>query len=212
MDPREKLAELARERGHSLAALSRMLGRNASYLQQYITKGSPRKLEEADRRRLAQFFGIGEAELGGPEEISLARSGDWVEVPRLPLEASAGPGAVSGAVGAAEIAFDAFRFSRRWLREQGLEPALLSSIRVMGDSMDPLLRDGDEILVDRAPRPFREGVHVVRLGEALHVKLLQAVSPDRLRLISKNAAYEPVEVGMADVDVVGRVVWKGGRL
>ena len=212
MDPREKLAELARERGHSLAALSRMLGRNASYLQQYITKGSPRKLEEADRRRLAQFFGIGEAELGGPEEISLARSGDWVEVPRLPLEASAGPGAVSGAVGAAEIAFDAFRFSRRWLREQGLEPAQLSSIRVMGDSMDPLLRDGDEILVDRAPRPFREGVHVVRLGEALHVKLLQAVPPDRLRLISKNAAYEPVDVAMADVDVVGRVVWKGGRL
>ena len=208
MDPREKLAELARERGHSLAALSRMLGRNASYLQQYITKGSPRKLEEADRRRLAQFFGIGEAELGGPEDISLARSGDWVEVPRLPLEASAGP----GAVGAAEIPFDAFRFSRRWLREQGLEPALLSSIRVMGDSMDPLLRDGDEILVDRTPRPFREGVHVVRLGEALHVKLLQAVPPDRLRLISKNAAYEPVEVGMADVDVVGRVVWKGGRI
>src|SRR5688500_6353565 len=208
MDAREKLSELARERGHSLAALSRMLGRNASYLQQYIGKGSPRKLEEVDRRRLAQFFGIGEAELGAPEEISVARQGDWVEVPRLPLEASAG----SGAVGAAEIPFDAFRFSRRWLREQGREPALLSSIRVMGDSMDPLLRDGDEILVDRTPRPFREGVHVVRLGEALHVKLLQAVPPDRLRLISKNEAYEPVDVAMADVDVVGRVVWKGGRL
>ena len=208
MDPREKLSELARERGNSLAALSRMLGRNASYLQQYITKGSPRKLEEVDRRRLAQFFGIAEAELGGPEEFSCASRGDWVEVPRLPLEASAGP----GAVGAAEIPFDAFRFSRRWLREQGLEPAQLSSIRVMGDSMDPLLRDGDEILVDRTPRPFREGVHVVRLGEALHVKLLQAVPPDRLRLISKNAAYEPVEVPMSDVDVVGRVVWKGGRI
>ena len=208
MDPRERLSELARERGNSLAALSRMLGRNASYLQQYITKGSPRKLEEIDRRRLAQFFGIGESALGGPEETSSVPRGEWVEVPRLPLEASAGP----GAVGAAEIPFDAFRFSRRWLREQGLEPALLSSIRVMGDSMDPLLRDGDEILVDRTPRPFREGVHVVRLGEALHVKLLQAVPPDRLRLISKNEAYEPVDVGMADVDVVGRVVWKGGRL
>ena len=208
MDPREKLSELARERGNSLAALSRMLGRNSSYLQQYLTKGSPRKLEEIDRRRLAQFFGIAEAELGQPEEISVAASGDWVAVPRLPLEASAGPGAVS----AAEIPFDAFRFSRRWLREQGLEPAMLSSIRVMGDSMDPLLRDGDEILVDRTPRAFREGVHVVRLGEALHVKLLQAVPPGRLRLISKNAAYEPVEVPMADVDVVGRVVWKSGRI
>lgn len=208
MDPREKLSTLARERGNSLAALSRMLGRNSTYLQQYITKGSPRKLEEADRRRLANFFGVSEGELGGPEEISLGRTSEWVEVPRLPLEASAGP----GAVGAEEMPFDAFRFSRRWLREQGLDPAMLSSIRVMGDSMDPLLRDGDEILVDRTPRPFREGVHVVRLGEALHVKLLQAVPPGRLRLISSNPAYEPVEVAMTDVDVVGRVVWKGGRL
>jgi phage repressor protein C with HTH and peptisase S24 domain len=208
MDAREKLAELARERGSSLAALSRMLGRNPSYLQQFITKGSPRKLEEQDRRKLAQFFGIAEAALGAPEENSRPEPGDWVNVPRLPLEASAGP----GAVGAAEISFDAFRFSRRWLREHGLEPAMLSSIRVMGDSMDPLLRDGDEILVDRTPRPFREGVHVVRLEDALHVKLLQAVPPGRLRLISSNPAYEPVEVAMSDVDVVGRVVWKGGRL
>jgi phage repressor protein C with HTH and peptisase S24 domain len=208
VDPRERLSELARERGSSLAALSRMLGRNGTYLQQFITKGSPRKLEEEDRRKLAQFFGVSEAELGASGEISYEPQGDWVDVPRLPLEASAGP----GAMGAAEVPFDAFRFSHRWLREQGLEPALLSSIRVMGDSMEPLLRDGDEILVDRTPRAFREGVHVVRLGEALHVKLLQAVPPDRLRLISKNPAYEMVEVGMSDVDVVGRVVWKGGRL
>ena len=41
---------------------------------------------------------------------------------------------------------------------------------------------------------------------------VQAVPPSGMRLISKNPAYEPVEVPMADVDVVGRVVWKGGRL
>ena len=208
MDPRERLSELAREARTSLSALSRMIGRNSSYLQQYISKGSPRKLEEEDRRRLADFFGVGEAELGGREEKSFRDRGEWVEVPRIALEASAGPGATA----AQEIPFDAFRFSRRWLRENGLEPAQLSAIRVMGDSMDPLLRDGDEILVDRTPRPFREGVHVVRLGEALHVKLLQAVPPDRLHLISQNQAYEPVEVAMIDVDVVGRVVWKGGRI
>ena len=208
MDPRERLTELAGQARTSLSALSRMIGRNSSYLQQYISKGSPKKLEEEDRRRLAEFFGVAEAELGAPEEKSLKDRGDWVEVPRISLEASAGPGATA----AEEIPFDAFRFSRRWLRENGLEPARLSAIRVMGDSMDPLLRDGDEILVDRTPRAFREGVHVIRLGEALHVKLLQAVPPGGLRLISKNQAYEPVEVAMSDVDVVGRVVWKGGRI
>ena len=207
MDPRERLTELAASRNASLAALSRMIGRNASYLQQFVTKGSPRKLEEEDRRKLADFFAVAESELGAPEDRGEPR-GEFVDIPRLPLEASAGPGATA----AQEIPFDSFRFSRRWLREQGLEASQLSAIRVMGDSMDPLLRDGDEILVDRTPRAFREGVHVVRLGDALHVKLLQAVPPGRLRLISKNPAYEPVEVAMADVDVVGRVVWKGGRL
>jgi phage repressor protein C with HTH and peptisase S24 domain len=208
MDPRERLTELAASRHVSLAALSRMIGRNSSYLQQFVTKGSPRKLEEEDRRKLADFFAVAESELGAPEDRGGEPRGEFVDIPRLPLEASAGPGATA----AQEIPFDSFRFSRRWLREQGLEPGQLSAIRVMGDSMDPLLRDGDEILVDRTHRAFREGVHVVRLGDALHVKLLQAVPPGRLRLISKNPAYEPVEVAMADVDVVGRVVWKGGRL
>ena len=38
---------------------------------------------------------------------------DWVEVPRLPLGASAGPGAIAEE----EISYDHFRFSKRWLRE-----------------------------------------------------------------------------------------------
>jgi phage repressor protein C with HTH and peptisase S24 domain len=209
MDPRKRLAELAREKGSSLAALSRMLGRNPSYLQQYISKGSPRKLEEEDRRRLAQFFGVSEAELGGAEEISSAADdGQWVELARLPVEASAGP----GALGAAEVPFDTFRFSRRWLREQGLEPRMLAAIRVSGDSMEPLLRDGDEILVDRTPQPFREGIHVLRMGEVLHVKRVQAGPPGRVNLISANPAYEPVRVSLDDIDVIGRVVWKSGRI
>lgn len=208
MDPRERLAELAREKGSSLAALSRMVGRNASYLQQYITKGSPRKLEEEDRRRLAQFFGVSEAELGASEEISAAEDGQWVELGRLPVEASAGP----GALGATEVPFDTFRFSRRWLREQGLEPRMLAAIRVSGDSMEPLLRDGDEILVDRTPQPFREGIHVLRMGEVLHVKRVQAGPPGRVNLISANPAYEPVRVALDDIDVIGRVVWKSGRI
>ena len=208
MDPRERLAELAREKGSSLAALSRMLDRNASYLQQYITKGSPRKLEEDDRRKLAQFFGVSETELGASEEKSSEIEGEWVDLARLPVQASAGP----GSLGAAESPFDTFRFSRRWLREQGLDPSMLSAIQVSGDSMEPLLRDGDEILVDRSPQPFREGIHVLRMGDVLHVKRVQAGPPGRVRLISANPAYEPVKVSLEEIDVIGRVVWKSGRV
>lgn len=209
-DPRERLVALANERGVSLAALSRLIGKNGTYLQQFITKGSPRRLAEEDRLVLARFFGVVDSELGGVAEKSYAPKPDsgWVDVPRLALDASAGPGSFS----AQEVPFDTFRFSTRWLREQGLDPAMLSAIAVAGDSMEPVLRDGDEILVDRTPRPLREGIHVVRLGDTLHVKRIQAARPGMLTLISANPAYPPVEVLLADVDVIGRVVWKGGRI
>ena len=212
-DARSRLLELAEGQGESLAALSQMIGRNPSYLQQYIRKGSPRKLDEADRRVLAGFFGVRESELGGSEEISGDSRGkrrlrDWVGIPRLALRASAGPGALAGD----EQPFDNLGFSDRWLREQGLQRNMLSLIAVSGDSMEPMLRDGDEILVDRTPRGVRDGVHVVRLGDTLHVKRVQQVSPGEIKLISDNEAYPPIEVPLAEVDVIGRVVWKGGRL
>ncbi len=209
---RARLLELAQEGRVSLASLSAMLGRNPSYLQQFVRKGSPRKLEEQDRRRLAEFFGVGEAELGAELDFVRPRAQeDFVSIARLPLDASAGPGALGGAVGAEEISFDAYRFSRRWLREMGLEGADLSAIRVEGDSMEPLLRSGDEIFVDRHKRGG-EGVFVVRIGDALHVKQVQASAPGRIALISANEAYAPIELAREEVEVIGRVVWKGGRV
>lgn len=212
-DPRQRLLQLATERGTSLSALSDLIGRNGTYLQQFIRKGSPRKLEETDRRTLARFFGVDESELGAPEEFSSplpvkSPRGDWVDVPRLPLGASAGPGALA----LEEQPIGAFRFSARWLRKQGLDPRMLSAIRVEGDSMEGTLRDGDEILVDRSPRPLRDGIHVVRTGEALLVKRVDLGRPGTITLVSDNPAYRPIELPPEEVQVIGRVVWKSGRL
>lgn len=205
-DPRERLLELSAESGVSLAQLSALIGRNASYLQQFVRKGSPRKLEESDRATLARFFGVGEGELGAAEEKS--STDDWVDVPRLALGASAGPGAWTHD----EQPIGAFRFGRAWLRQQGLDPRRLSAISVDGDSMEPVLRDGDEILVDAMPRPLRDGVYVVRVDGALLVKRLETGRPGLVVLKSDNPAYDPIELSPGDIDVVGRVVWKGGRL
>ncbi|MBW8783241.1 MAG: S24 family peptidase [Novosphingobium sp.] len=190
-----------------------MIGRNSSYLQQFVRKGSPRKLDEDDRRKLAHFFGVDHSELGGSEEKSsdpgsIRSRGDWVDVPRLALGASAGPGAVAGE----EQAIGAFRFAERWLRAQGLDPAQLSTIAVTGDSMEPTLRDGDEILVDTTPRPWRDGIHVVRLDDTLLVKRLDTARRGTVTLVSDNPAYRPIELPPRELEVVGRVVWKSGRL
>ncbi len=219
--PRSRLLELSQQKAVSLASLSELLGRNPSYLQQFIRKGSPRKLEEGDRRTLAQFFGVPEEELG--LEIPAIRENSYmassnarksgaeqvfVDVPRLAIGASAGPGALPDG----EAAFDALRFSRRWLSEQGLDRTQLSVITVEGDSMEPLLNDGDEILVDRSPRAFRDGVHVVRLGDTLMVKRVASAGAGRFSLLSQNLAYPPVSVEADEIEIIGRVVWKGGRI
>jgi phage repressor protein C with HTH and peptisase S24 domain len=212
-DPRGRLLDLAAGRGVSLAQLSALIGRNASYLQQFVRKGSPRKLEEGDRRTLAQFFGVDESGLGAPEDNSRIGTGktpraDWVDVPRLALGASAGPGAFGGE----ELPIGAFRFAARWLRGQGLDPSQLSAIAVTGDSMEPTLRDGDEILVDRSRRSLSDGIHVVRTGDALLVKRLDTGRPGAIALISDNPAYRAIELPTGEVEVIGRVVWKSGRL
>lgn len=219
-DARQRLLDLAAQRGVSLSGLSALIGRNPAYLQQFVRKGSPRKLEENDRRVLADFFGVTEVELGAPSarpEASVAESGaahrrrgaaDWADIPRLPLGASAGPGAVADT----ELPVGNLRFSARWLKAQGLDPAMLSVIEVEGDSMEPTLRDGDEILVDRTARPLRAGIHVIRLDDVLLVKRLEPGSAGTLRVISDNPAYPGAERTVQEVGIVGRVVWKGGRL
>ena len=217
IDPRARLLELAQDKGVSLSALSGLLGRNTTYLQQFVRKGSPRRLEEHDRHKLAAFFGVSESELGAPDfriEAAIAAAGSrrstvaWIDVPRLPLGASAGPGTFP----AEEAPVGQLRFSRRWMLQQGFEPAVLTVIAVEGDSMEPTLHDGDEILVDRTPRPLRAGIHVVRIDGVLLVKRLEPSAAGHVRVISDNSAYGRREYPQAEVEVIGRVVWKGGRI
>lgn len=61
---RATIERLSAERGDSFAMLSRMLGRNDAYMQQFVRRGIPARLAEDDRLKLAQHFSIDERELG----------------------------------------------------------------------------------------------------------------------------------------------------
>src|SRR5207245_8181712 len=91
-DPRKVLERLCAERGEDFSGLSRMLGRNSAYIQQFVRRGVPKRLKEEERRKLARYFGISEALLGGPADESVAAEG-LISVTRHPVSVSAGPGA-----------------------------------------------------------------------------------------------------------------------
>ena len=196
-DVRAALPALAEQAGVSLAALSRMLGRNDAYLQQFVHRGSPRTLAEGDRRQLAEFFGVPETRLGAPKEAGP------LLMPRLAVAASAGPGATVDD----DVMIGVEALDRQLARRLGLSDGTASVIRVRGDSMAPGLMDGDHLVVDQKDtRPgARGGLYIIRIGDALMVKRVCA-TPQGLVATSDNPAAPPVPEG--PIMVVGRVVWQ----
>jgi phage repressor protein C with HTH and peptisase S24 domain len=210
-DPRKVLETLCAERGEDFAGLSRMLGRNSAYIQQYVRRGVPRRLKEEERRKLARYFAIPETMLGGPEGGDFI--GDLVSVVRKPVRASAG----AGAIPASEAGKPYFGFDPQWLKGLTSTPVSeLSIIRVEGDSMAPTLNTGDDILVDSgdALERLRDGIYVLRVDEALLVKRL-ALHPvgSRVTVQSDNPAYPDwPDCSLDQIHCVGRVIWAGRRI
>lgn len=218
--PRDILAGLIAERGDNYGALSRLIGKNAAYIQQFIKRGTPRRLQEDDRRLLAAYFGVDESLLGGPAQENAASSNRLTHenrkdntlialVPKLELAASAGAGTIAGE----EHAACSVGFDRRWLKALGLSAENLSIIDVKGESMAPTLNNGDNIMVDRGDgaERLRDGIYVLRLDDMLMVKRV-ALSPRmgrKVLTISSDNSHFPTweDVDRALVDIVGRVVW-----
>ena len=207
---REELDRLIRRKNYGYAAISRMLGRNPSYVQQFIKRGSPRKLDDEDRKVLASFFGVDEQVLGGPANAVID---GIVEIPILDIQASAG----FGAVAASENAQTRFGFDEHWLRSlTSAKSASLSIVRVMGDSMEPTLNEGDEVLVDASDHAsrLRDGIYVLRADDTLVVKRV-AIKPggNQITIASDNPAYPTWhDMERSEVHVVGRVIWFGRAL
>jgi phage repressor protein C with HTH and peptisase S24 domain len=197
IEQREALERAAVARGESLAALSRLIGRNAAYLQQFVTRGSPRLLAEGDRRKLARYLGLSDAALGGPAVEGL------VPVARVDAGAAAGRGRLVETELRSELLLDP-----ALLRRLGVRADMASTIRVEGASMEPNLCDGDEILVDGARRALgvRPAIYVFRRDGLVSVKRLRAMGAE-VEVVSDNPVFGCEIVPVRSIDVVGRVVW-----
>jgi len=210
-DPRQVIERLCAERGEDFASLSRMLGKNSAYIQQFVRRGVPRRLKEGERRKLANYFGVAETLLGGP--AAQIDAGGLIPVKRSSVRVSAGPGALVN--GETEKPY--FAFDERWLKAlTATRAAQLSIIRVEGDSMAPTLNAGDDILVDLGDcnERLRDGVYVLRVEDALVVKRI-ALNPvgRRVTVQSDNPAYPDwPDCGLDDIVCIGRVIWAGRKI
>lgn len=86
----------------------------------------------------------------------------------------------------------------------------LHFIECEGNSMYPLIKDGDVVLVDQSKRnPNMPGIFALYEGDGQTIKQVEMVrgaEPSKLRLIPANKDYSTYEVAADEVHIIGRYV------
>lgn len=168
-------------------------------------------------------FGTGvarSAALGAPDAVSLLRrakelqseaggevnaTGPVLMVPKVQARLCAGAGSME--LEAVPVSEHPFPLS--WLSRMGT-PSAMVFMDVIGDSMEPDIKDGDMVLVDQSVTALTPKV-VMAVGyeDAIYIKRLEK-RPQGLALLSDNQEYAPLTIRGDEMDtfrVIGKVVW-----
>lgn len=206
----ERLRHIAAKVG-SVNALARASGLSQGGLQRYMKGGEPTR---PNLISLAKAGGVSLNWLMTGEECGVAQQpiddDTYAFIPLYDARVSQGHGSWSEGV----KVLTKLAFTRYSLRKKGLEPAQLAAVRVDGDSNEPILSDGDTVMVDLSRNVLQgEAFYVIRIDDLLYAKRLQREIDGSILVISANPAYRVITVPpsqLGSLQVIGRVVWAGG--
>lgn len=136
---------------------------------------------------------------------------DEVEVPFLKeVQLSAG----SGRTAIQESSTAKLRFGKYTLRRHNVQPEQAVCVPITGNSMEPVLRNGATVGVDRGKTGVVDGdLYALAHAGQLRVKQLYRLPGGGIRLRSFNRdehpdeEYSPEEMQRHDIRIIGRVFW-----
>ena len=138
----------------------------------------------------------------------------FVLVPRYNIEASAGGGAIIHS----EQIVDHLAFKADWVhKELGTDPKNLVLVHSMGDSMEPTIRSGDLLLVDRSKSRMKgDGIYLINLDDGLMVKRVEWLLGGGVVIRGDNTAVSREQLlpstDLEKLQLLGRVVWVGSKI
>ena len=151
--------------------------------------------------------------VSGVQQVISPRQREWndvVEISSIEIEQSAGGYALTSHEGDVRP----YYFRSDWVNKKlHARPEDLRTVSVSGDSMSGTLQEGDMLLINitrKLPNP--PGLFVIFDGMGPAVKRLEMVSQGRVRVISDNSQYSPYERELAELTIVGKVVWLAREL
>ena len=104
-----------------------------------------------------------------------------------------------------------YAFRQDFLRQISVDPNKAVLMKVMGDSMSPLIDEDDTVLVDLMDKSLIEGkIYAIGYGETILVKRIELRFPDQIALKSENTKYSDMVISQEDFyrsAVIGRIKW-----
>ena len=144
-----------------------------------------------------------------PEMLGVAASG-VPSIPRYDAKLAAGLGCFNSEH-AEIIDYIPFTgsFIKQKLRRSTTEGLICCDAK--GDSMEPVIADGDLLIVDLRQTERSAGIYAVNYGEESFVKRVEKLA-NGYSLVSENRAYPPIFVKGDEVNalnIIGSVLWAG---
>ena len=187
---------------------------------------------------LQRFLGISDSNpavikrfISGESDVGFRRVCDWLEktgctivfpeddltqiasyrfVPKVAAIAGAG-----ATLETSDEVLGYYAFRADWMGAEHVSERQSVLMDVRGDSMEPLLKNGDTLLIDQSDTDIMDGrIYVVTLGDELRVKRIQKTMRGYI-LRSENSRYADITIEGEDLTafrVHGRVRWVGKML
>lgn len=208
----ERIKKLREKSGLSMEALAAILSlKSWQTIQQWENgKTAPKRSRVDDVARVLNttseyiLFGDAQAQTGNEvKELPAANESEFTNIRRFDLRASAGEGRLVFDYDALEP----FKIRSDFLKKNGASEKNTFFMTAKGDSMEPIIPDGADVLVVENGHEIINGkVYVFFLNKNIYIKSLSKTEGGIVAL-SYNHAYDPMFIGPKDsFKIIGRVI------
>ena len=218
----ERLKKALADSGASQRELAKAVGRTPAAVNFWVT-GRTKTMSADDAKKAGEFLRVSPIWLatGDGQERQTVEAlcpgepvpDGFVEIPELDVRATAGDHDGGDQTLSEEVLGKIIR-PLAWFQAHGLNPSMCRYMTVHGESMEPLLWEGDEIMINCAPQPILNGkIYVFLLDGMPRVKRLFKLINGTLLIKSENPDFPEERLEGEDINrfkLVGRVVERTG--
>jgi phage repressor protein C with HTH and peptisase S24 domain len=207
-----RLREAMKKAGYTHHLVAKAIGKSRSTIAHWVLEN--RQPTAKDVAQLAELLNVDINYLMGTDEpkrlkgdLPLAKMGNKPAIHVPVIEGVAGCGA-SGLLEQLEISSESMILDKNLLPKNSRMKDF-AIIRIVGDSMEPYIEEGDfaviQLSAGRAVVPVN-GVYLIAFGESVQIKRCSFQSDGSCLLLSDNQLYPPEKAGNGEWEIVGKVI------